>query len=100
MFDNIFANSYKYADTAILVTHTLSDQYLIISIEDFGGGVSEQEILHIKEKYVRGEHTEAMEGAGLGLYITDYLMKMMQGACSVENGEHGLLVNIFLKLYD
>ncbi len=98
VFDNIFANSYKYADTEILVTHTLSDQYLIIAIEDFGGGVSEQEILHIKEKYVRGKHTEAMEGAGLGLYITDYLMKMMQGACVVENGKQGLLVKLYLML--
>lgn len=98
VFDNIFANSYKYAQTAIIVNSTLTDEYLIIAIEDYGGGVDEQELLHLKEKYVRGKHSTIIEGAGLGLYIADYLMKMMKGALTIENGKHGFLVKVFLSV--
>lgn len=99
VFDNIFANSYKYGKAPIYVNCTLSDPYLVIAIEDCGGGVNEKELSRLKEKYVRGSHTEKTEGAGLGLYISDYLMKMMKGALTVENGEHGFLVKVFLRLF-
>lgn len=98
VFDNIFANSYKYGKAPIIVTYTKTDAYLVIAIEDYGGGVNEQKPDKLKEKYVRGSHTEKVEGAGLGLYIADYLMKMMQGAITLENGEHGFLVKVFLSI--
>lgn len=98
VFDNIFANAYKYAKPPILVTSTLSDRYLMIAIEDHGNGISERELLHIKEKYARGSNSVGLEGAGLGLYIADYLMKMMQGALTVENGTHGFAVKVYLAV--
>lgn len=99
VFDNIFVNSYKYAGTKIDVTATLSDKYLIIAIEDYGLGVDEKELAHLKDKYVRGSGTDKIEGAGLGLYIADYLMKMMKGALVIENGTNGFLVKVYLLIH-
>lgn len=99
VFDNIFVNSYKYAGTKIDVTATLSDKYLIIAIEDYGLGVNEKELAHLKDKYVRGSGTDKIEGAGLGLYIADYLMKMMKGALVIENGKNGFLVKVYLLIH-
>ncbi|MCI8851235.1 MAG: HAMP domain-containing histidine kinase [Erysipelotrichaceae bacterium] len=99
VFDNIFVNSYKYAGTKIDVTATLSDKYLIIAIEDYGLGVNEKELAHLKDKYVRGSGTDKIEGAGLGLYIADYLMKMMKGALVIENGTNGFLVKVYLLIH-
>ena len=99
VFDNIFVNSYKYAGTKIDVTATLSDKYLIIAIEDYGLGVDEKELAHLKDKYVRGSGTDKIEGAGLGLYIADYLMKMMKGALVIENGKNGFLVKVYLLIH-
>lgn len=99
VFDNIFVNSYKYAGTKIDVTATLSDKYLIIAIEDYGLGVNEKELAHLKDKYVRGSGTDKIEGAGLGLYIADYLMKMMKGALVIENGKNGFWVKVYLLIH-
>ncbi len=98
VFDNIFSNSYKYAGTKILVSVLYLEETLQIIIEDFGGGVMPDELPTIKEKYKRGKHTKDIEGAGLGLYISDYFMKEMQGALDVENGEYGLKVILTILL--
>lgn len=90
VFDNIFANSYKYADTQINVTVYMEDNYLAVSIEDYGGGIGESELPLLKEKFKRGSNTKNMEGAGLGLYIADYCMKKMQGQLHIANGLTGL----------
>lgn len=98
VFDNIFANSYKYAGTEISVTVTKVENNLFVAIEDAGGGVSGDELSQLKEKFWRGSNAKNIEGAGLGLYISDYFMREMQGALAVENGERGLRVTVTLSL--
>lgn len=99
VFDNIFANSYKYADTEIIILTDISDGYLRVSIEDYGGGVKEEELPHLKEKFRRGNNSGNVEGAGLGLYISDYFMREMKGELDVRNGKKGLKVTLLLSMY-
>ncbi len=97
VFDNIFANAYKYADnTEIVVGVHKTAERLDISIEDHGGGVDDVELPILKEKYRRGKNATHIEGAGLGLYISDYFMKNMRGELKIENGSHGLKVTVSL----
>lgn len=96
VFDNLFANAYKYAKTKIVVTVQEGDSCLNIGIEDFGGGVPAEELPVLKEKFRRGSNAANTEGAGLGLFISDYFMKEMQGQLKVENGAHGLKVTVCL----
>lgn len=98
VFDNLFANSYKYANTKIDVAVSLADDRLAIIIEDYGGGVTDNELPLLKEKFKRGKGSETVDGAGLGLYISDYLMKEMQGELVLENSSHGLRTTVFLSL--
>ncbi len=98
VFDNIFANSYKYAGTEIAVTAEKRGDGICISIEDFGGGVTADELPVLKEKYRRGGNAANTEGAGLGLFISDYFMKEMGGELIMENGAHGLKVTVYLAL--
>ncbi|MBD5138173.1 MAG: HAMP domain-containing histidine kinase [Ruminococcus sp.] len=98
VFDNIFANSYKYANTKIDVEILLENNRLSVKIEDYGGGVPNEEIPYLKEKFKRGKNSENIEGAGLGLYISDCFMKEMGGELVIENGQHGLSATIFIKL--
>lgn len=98
VFDNIFANSYKYANTEIFVSAEQRENSLVIGIEDFGGGVPAEELPTLKEKYKRGSNAVSTEGAGLGLYISDYFMQAMNGELQIENGEHGLQVTVTLAL--
>lgn len=100
VFDNVFANSYKYANTSIDVTILTKESCLTVIIEDFGGGIHESELPFIKEKFRRGSNTKNVEGAGLGLYISDYCMKKMHGRLDIENGSTGLRVTIGIALSD
>ena len=98
VFDNVFANSYKYANTKINIDISLRGKYLAVCIEDHGGGVNDKELTHIKEKFKRGSNSSNIEGAGLGLYISDCFMKEMRGELLAENGESGLRVTVLIAL--
>lgn len=98
VFDNIYANSYKYAKTDIEVNVTIKENYLFITLEDSGGGVANDELPYIKEKFKRGSNSSKTEGAGLGLFISNYFLKEMHGNLKVENGEKGLKVTVVISL--
>lgn len=98
VFDNIFMNSYKYADTDIIVSSEISGDYLIVRIADKGPGVKEEEIPLLKEKYRRGSNTSDKDGAGLGLYLTDYFMEKMDGQLGLSNKEPGFEVSVYLRI--
>lgn len=96
-FDNVFINSYKYADTDITVDSVLEDGYLKVSVRDFGPGVTDEEVSVLKEKYKRGQNSEGKEGAGLGLYLTSYFLKSMDGDIFVTNEDPGLKVLFLIR---
>ncbi|MDE6421336.1 MAG: HAMP domain-containing histidine kinase, partial [Lachnospiraceae bacterium] len=98
VFDNLFSNSYKYANTKIDVAIAVTEAYLTVRIEDHGGGVSAEELPRLKEKYRRGSNSNKMEGAGLGLYISDCFMKEMQGELVIENGADGFAATVRIPL--
>lgn len=98
VLDNIFSNSYKYANTEINVISIIDALFLNLVIEDFGGGILEDELPFIKDKFKRGSNTSHIDGAGLGLYISDYFMTEMKGNLIVENGQSGLKVTIQIRL--
>lgn len=98
VFDNLFANSYKYAGTGIVVTFYREENRLAVCVEDRGGGVGEEELPFLKEKYIRGSNAEGLEGAGLGLFISDFFLREMQGELLLENGKEGLKATVFVPL--
>ena len=94
VFDNLFANSYKYAGTKIDLSVSQKERCLAVSMEDYGGGVQTEELPLLMEKFKRGSNASNTEGAGLGLYISDYFMKEMHGELFLENGQNGLKVTV------
>ena len=97
VFDNIFMNSYKYAGTDIDVACGLEGEYLIVSLRDKGPGVPEEELPLLREKYKRGSNSEGKDGAGLGLYLTDYFMNEMDGRLVIANAAPGLKVSVYIR---
>lgn len=97
VFDNIFSNSYKYANTEINVKSFLDNGRLVIEIEDRGGVQADEPAL-LKEKFRRGENSSGIDGAGLGLYISDRFMAEMNGELILENGKNGLKNIVVLSL--
>ena len=98
VFDNIFVNAYKYADTQIKTSAEIVHKHLHIVIEDCGGGVAEEELQTLKQKFKRGSNAGEHSGAGLGLYIADYIMQEMGGSLRLANGAQGLKVIVEIAL--
>lgn len=96
VFDNIFANSYKYANTDITVNIRAENNALSVTVEDYGGGISAEELPTIKEKFKRGKNAEGIDGAGLGLYISDVFMTEMGGELLTANGVSGLKITVII----
>ncbi len=96
-FDNVFMNSYKYANTEMTVTATTDSEYLIIDIADTGEGVNPQELPLLKEKYKRGSNSAQKDGAGLGLYLTNYFLEKMNGKLELENATPGFIVKLYIR---
>ena len=94
VFTNIIYNSYKYANTEIKMTTNMDEEYLYISLADKGGGVAEEELPFIMEKFRRGSNAEGKEGSGLGLSIARNLMQDMQGVIVCENEDGGFKVTV------
>ncbi|MCR4840236.1 MAG: hypothetical protein K5848_01705 [Lachnospiraceae bacterium] len=101
-FDNLFMNSYKYADTDISVTVSRErfddTEYLVVCIADAGPGVTDEELPLLKEKYMRGGNKTDKDGAGLGLYLANYYIEKMNGRLVLENLEPGFAAKVYLRI--
>lgn len=98
VFDNIIVNSYKYAGTEINVSCVIKDNKLEITFTDFGNGIPEDELYLIFDKYYRGKNSERKHGAGLGLYISHFIITNMGGEIYAESLDNGFKIVLSVKL--
>ena len=101
VISNIVANSYKYAGTEMEVRSAyegVSPQYLVIEICDQGGGVPEEELELITQKFKRGSNAAGKDGSGLGLYISRYFMEKTEGSLECFNRDGGFVVKLMVPV--
>jgi PAS domain S-box-containing protein len=77
---NLLSNAIKYNRRGgrLGITAVLEAQRLRLDISDTGLGMSEQQLAHLFEPFNRlGREREAIEGTGIGLVLTRYLLELM-----------------------
>ena len=72
-------------------------EYLAVRVADTGEGVSAEELPLLTEKYHRGSNTSERDGAGLGLYLTDYFINRMDGYIKLAS-DNGFSVTFYLRV--
>jgi len=86
---NLIDNAIKYSGEAknIIVRASVEDQYLIITVKDFGIGIRKEEIDKVFERFYRGgdELTRTVKGSGLGLTLVKQIVEAHHGKVSVES---------------
>ena len=97
VIDNLINNSYKYADSDIDVDFEKIGHALQITIQDYGAGVSSEELPLIVEKFYRGENSKGKDGSGLGLYLSKTFMESMGGSLRID-GSRGFRVILRIAL--
>lgn len=84
---NVIKNAIEYSPTKSIITISLksSRSRAIIEVQDQGVGMAQSEAERIFERFYRGEGTkkQKVEGAGLGMAITQEIIKKHNGTISV-----------------
>jgi two-component system sensor histidine kinase KdpD len=84
----LLTNALKYAnpESAILVRATAMDDFVRISVKDFGPGIAPKNVQRIFEKYYRVEaSTSRIPGTGMGLTIARDIVRAHGGEIWVES---------------
>lgn len=78
--ENVIENAIKYGNgTKINLSFMEEENYLLITITNFGNTLPESETIHIFESFYRGTNSFEKQGSGLGLYICKEILKRMDG---------------------
>lgn len=77
---NLIENAIKFTNKGrITVSAVSSEQGVTVSVSDTGIGIKEEEIKYIFERFTKVDESGFKHGIGLGLYISENLVKLMGG---------------------
>jgi two-component system sensor histidine kinase VicK len=89
VLDNIINNAIKYSPDGgtIICSMKIEDNRVIVSVEDEGIGIPEEDILHVFDRFYRVDRARArsMGGTGLGLAISQEVVEQHGGSIWVES---------------
>lgn len=88
---NLITNGIRYAKSKVKVTVAVEDSALILSVEDDGPGISEQEQSQIFKPFVRLDKSRTRDegGFGLGLAIVRRIVQWHRGKVEVGTAQLG-----------
>lgn len=99
VFLNILDNAAKHGGEGKRITASIqkSDTDVIVQIRDFGPGIPEEELPHVKLKFYKG--SSKARGNGIGLAVCEEIVTMHGGVMNLENAqEGGTLVTISIPI--
>lgn len=85
-FMNLMGNGCKYSnDHRINVTLHIQEKAIRIIFVDRGVGIAEKDLPHIFEPFYRAEATQSIKGHGVGLALTERIIKLHKGDIRVRS---------------
>ncbi|NBU20266.1 CHASE2 domain-containing protein [bacterium] len=89
VINNLIDNALKYSknESAVTIKTQESHDWIMITIEDQGIGMSNQEIEGLFTRFyrIKNDDTSTISGTGLGLYLSKYFVEAHQGRITVES---------------
>jgi signal transduction histidine kinase len=92
VFINLISNASKFSsdNTTIDVETEVNEKQILISVQDHGIGISDDDKKHLFERFFRGKNVTNIQGTGLGLHIVSKYVELMNGQIEarseLENG--------------
>jgi two-component system, OmpR family, phosphate regulon sensor histidine kinase PhoR len=89
VLSNLLSNAVKYSPGAgrIIVHTEAKNNDVTVAVKDFGIGIPKDKIDKLFKKFYRVEHTQNVEGLGLGLFISQQIIEAHNGRMWVESEE-------------
>ena len=97
---NLINNAIKYTQVGEIRLKTkLIDSDILVTVEDTGIGIPEEELKTIERDYERATNVDNISGMGLGLSLSKHIVELHQGRLQINSrlGE-GTLVSFTLPL--
>lgn len=85
---NLLSNAMKYNSEQGFIrvkTEVVADNKVRVSVSDTGEGMTREELDKLFVPFERLNANSTVEGAGIGLIITQYLLELMGGSVGVES---------------
>ena len=91
-YANVIDNAIKYTPEGgeISVAMWREGQLAVISVEDSGGGIAEQDIGKVFQRFYRCDFSRTNAGNGLGLSLVQAVFDLHHGQMDLENTASGL----------
>ena len=89
VFLNILDNAAKHGGEGKRIDASIAHEgsYVVIRIRDYGPGIPEEELPHVKLKFYKG--SSKARGSGIGLAVCEEIVSMHSGTLTLENAEGG-----------
>jgi signal transduction histidine kinase len=89
VFTNLIENAIKYSPegSSVLISTEESNGQIRVQVADQGIGIPKPDQAHLFSKFYRAKNAResATKGSGLGLYLSDYFVRLHQGKILVES---------------
>jgi signal transduction histidine kinase len=83
---NILRNAIKFSNNKeVYCTLQYTDDEAIISIKDCGIGIDKDDMEKIFRPFYRAANAQSFAGSGIGLYLTDRIIRLHNGKIEVES---------------
>ena len=89
VFLNILDNAAKHGGDGKRIDASIAYEApnVVVRIRDYGPGIPEEELPHVKMKFYKG--SSKARGSGIGLAVCEEIVTMHGGALALENAEGG-----------
>jgi K+-sensing histidine kinase KdpD len=79
---------------------TLEGEFVAIKTRDYGPGIPEDELQHVKKKFYKGSSKE--RGSGIGLSVCDEIVSRHKGRLEIANAATGggCIVSVYLPIIE
>jgi PAS domain S-box-containing protein len=101
---NLLSNAIKFSTehSKIYIDTQIENEKFILSLQDEGVGISQEDQQHLFERFFRGENVTHIQGTGLGLHIVAKYVELMHGTitCHSELNKGTRFTILFSKKND
>jgi signal transduction histidine kinase len=84
---NLISNAVKFSEenASIDIYSSVTDNIAIISVQDHGIGISDEDQEHLFASFFRGKNAINIQGTGLGLHIVKRYLDLIGGSIELKS---------------